>query len=122
MVSLPRWETSDVRPRAVAFVALGLAATLIVIGLIIGALVGLFRHDHAASEIRTAVERTTQPIPPPRLQVDPEADLAELEQAAEARLNTLGWIDRNAGIAHIPIDEAMRRLAEQGWPSRQATP
>jgi hypothetical protein len=111
-----------VRPRAVALVALGLAATLIAIGLGIGALIGLFRHEHAASEIRIAIERTAEPIQSPRLQVDPEADLAALNRAAEARLNSFGWIDRGAGIAHIPIEDAMRRLAERGWPLPQATP
>ena len=27
------------------------------------------------------------------------------------RLGSVGWVDRNAGLAHIPIDEAMRLVA-----------
>ncbi|MGF1623609.1 MAG: hypothetical protein ACFCVH_01890 [Alphaproteobacteria bacterium] len=35
----------------------------------------------------------------------------------ETLLTTHGWSDRAGGIARIPVDEAMRLLAERGWPS-----
>jgi hypothetical protein len=31
-------------------------------------------------------------------------------------------VDRNAGIVHIPIDEAMKIIAKQGLPTRPAPP
>jgi hypothetical protein len=31
-------------------------------------------------------------------------------------------VDKEAGIVHIPIEEAMRRLAEQGLPAEQSEP
>ena len=68
------------------------------------------------------IARPTQPLPPePRLQVTPKDDLVRLRAGEDATLGSYGWVDRSRGIVHIPIDEAMRRTAEQGiagWPAR----
>jgi hypothetical protein len=37
-------------------------------------------------------------------------------EAAARHLTGYGWIDKDKGIVHIPIDEAMRRIAERGIP------
>ncbi|WP_148863665.1 hypothetical protein [Marinobacter fonticola] len=52
----------------------------------------------------------------PQLQADPPKDLAVLEAQAQKRLQTVGWVDREAGVVHIPIDEAMALLLERGLP------
>lgn len=49
--------------------------------------------------------------PAPRLQQNPEGDLAAMLTAQRARLNGYAWVDREKGIARMPIGEAMRRLA-----------
>ena len=46
----------------------------------------------------------------------PRVDLARLKKQELDRLNRYGWVDRKAGIAHIPIDRAMDILAETGLP------
>lgn len=52
----------------------------------------------------------------------PFEDRTSPEHAAEVRaqavdhLNSAGWIDQDAGIAHIPIEAAMAQLAETGLP------
>jgi len=55
--------------------------------------------------------------PEPRLQVQPGVDLVQMRHEQNTRLNNYGWIDREAGIAHIPITRAMEIVAEQGVPS-----
>ena len=60
--------------------------------------------------------QTTQPphgaIPPqPRLQADPAADLAAQRAREQAQLDGYAWVDRDAGIARIPVDRAMDILA-----------
>lgn len=50
-------------------------------------------------------------IAPPRLQVAPQPDRAAYFTAKERRLDSYGWVDRRAGIAHIPLEEAMKRAA-----------
>jgi hypothetical protein len=57
------------------------------------------------------------PVPGPRLQATPTTDLAKLKQADLARLNGYGWVDREAGIAHIPIDRAIEFVASRGLPA-----
>lgn len=52
----------------------------------------------------------------PALQRNPEADLATFRKRKQAELGELGWVDRSAGMARIPIEDAMRIVAEQGLP------
>ena len=108
-------ETSDVPPRGVVYAVIGLFSALILSGLL---LLAMF-HFFADAESRPAVSplRETELVPPgPRLEADPTRDRAAIEAEAKARLDRFGWSDRQAGLARIPIDEAMRLLADRGWP------
>jgi hypothetical protein len=63
----------------------------------------------------TAEER---PLPPgPRLQVSPPSDLAEFRASEDAILDEYGWIKRDVGVVHIPIDRAIDLVAERGLPT-----
>ncbi|BAU88629.1 hypothetical protein MPPM_0024 [Methylorubrum populi] len=59
-------------------------------------------------------------FPAPRLQQSPEADLAAMLKDQRAKLSAYAWIDREKGIARVPITEAMRLLAERGGPAYAA--
>jgi hypothetical protein len=56
--------------------------------------------------------------PPPRLQPNildrntAEEDMADLRAREDELLTTYGWVNREAGIVRIPIDQAIERLAE----------
>ena len=55
----------------------------------------------------------------PALQIDAPADLAAHRAAEQRALTSYGWVDRQAGTVHIPIDQAMRDVAASGikdWP------
>jgi len=52
----------------------------------------------------------------PMLQREPATDLAAFRKQEDAELETLGWVDRNAGIARIPIQDAMKLISVQGLP------
>jgi hypothetical protein len=54
--------------------------------------------------------------PPPVLQEAPALDLQTLRAREDAVLGSYGWVDREAGVLRIPIDEAMRVVAERGLP------
>lgn len=47
----------------------------------------------------------------PVLQVDEHKDLADYKNKEMSRLNSYGWVDKNAGIAHVPIEVAIKRMA-----------
>ena len=67
---------------------------------------------------RSAPIAETRPYPPaPRLQASPTRDMQEMRRTENARLQSYGWIDQSAGIARIPIDQAMELLATHGLPS-----
>lgn len=52
----------------------------------------------------------------PRLQANPPADLAALKDRDRERLQSVGWVDREAGVIHMPVDHAMALLVERGLP------
>ena len=118
MTSPVRHETSDVSFGSVV----GFAGGLLVSGLLISVLVwALFQllSDRATRRGATAEALTVQqPVPPsPRLQTNPRGDLLQLREAEEQVLTTYGWVDRNAGIVRIPIEQAMKLTVERGLPS-----
>lgn len=61
------------------------------------------------------VSRTLRINPPgPRLQTDPEGDLRRFRAEEDKRLNGYYWIDKQKGVAHIPIEQAMQKVARDG--------
>lgn len=61
-------------------------------------------------------EFAPQPPAQPRLQANPRADLREYRAREQRRLHGYGWVDRDAGVVHVPIDRAMDLLVERGLP------
>lgn len=109
-------EERDVNARAVAWFACGLVATLATIFIVLH-----FFESALAGGNRTDATRNLRPqaeVPPPRLQTDPSADLANLRAADAGKLHSYGWIDRPAGVIHIPIERAIELTAVRGLPAR----
>lgn len=103
-----RFEASDMNARAVGFVGLGLFVFLALAPF----LLTLF-YSPATKDVDRAL--SIRP-PQPELQLNPANDLAKLRAAKEDRLQSYGWVDREHGIIHIPIDRAMDTIAAQGIP------
>lgn len=102
-------EPQDFRAWAIALL---LAACLFAIFVALGVVRGMFWVAGAPFAERPAIEG--QAFPPPRLQTSPQSDLAKAESQWRARLQGYGWVDRTHGLIHIPIDEAMRVVADRG--------
>ena len=51
--------------------------------------------------------------PEPRLQIAPSLDLKALRATEDAQLHGYGWVDRKAGVVHIPIERAMDLVAQE---------
>jgi hypothetical protein len=62
----------------------------------------------------------TQPqLPPePRLQQFPANEIDDFRRSEDTRLNSYGYVNKDAGVVHIPIADAMRLTVERGLPSR----
>lgn len=111
------FEAADVPVRSVGFALIAIMGLLVVI---LAVLAAFYRFEVG----RTLEARPTPPalaeveVTPPKPHVldDQLAQRRVIEADAAARLSGYGWVDRQAGIAHIPIDRAMAILAERGWP------
>jgi hypothetical protein len=64
------------------------------------------------------VPTPTVPSLPERLPVGPDA-AQRLQAETEATLTSYGWVDRDRGVVHIPIDRAIELLIERGLPARE---
>jgi hypothetical protein len=89
-----------------------------------------FTTEHAASvetpppPSREALGKDFRTMPPePRLQgvpghgTDPQQDLRNKIKADTEANEKFDWIDKNSGIAQIPVKDAMRIIAEKGLPA-----
>jgi hypothetical protein len=90
---------------------IGLVLLGIFVFLVVAPLALFWAYPDAVSD----VGRNLTVMPPaPRLQVKEGPDFAKFRAAEERRLNTYYWVDRSKGIVHIPIAEAMKKLAASG--------
>jgi hypothetical protein len=56
----------------------------------------------------------------PQLQASPRADMDRFRSQQLGALNGVYWLDRAHGVVHLPIADAMRKVAEEGiadWPA-----
>jgi hypothetical protein len=65
-------------------------------------------------------ERVQQIFPEPRLETNERGEINDFRLGEEQTLNSYGWVDEKAGVAHIPITEAMRLVAQRGLPTKPA--
>jgi hypothetical protein len=115
-------ESSDVNIRAIFGFALGLLVTGIIIHLLVWVLFQYFtaREGRASPPaFPLAVTQGTRLPPEPRLQTNPRQDLSDLRAREDQLLSSYGWVDKNAGLVRIPIDQAMKLTVERGLPSRE---
>ena len=103
--------------RGIVSFAIGLVVTL---GVASGVLVLLFEHFYrvslAADPRPTPIVAQSPPQPPsgPRLQAAPARDLEDQLAHEDTQLQGYGWVDRDQGIVHIPIDRALDLMAAGG--------
>jgi len=108
------YERRDVGVRAIVLIAAAL------IGLTTLAQVAILFHMDRLWRARQKELPPPVPVaqalptapPEPRLQIAPSVDLKSMRAAEDARLHGYGWVDRNAGVVHIPIERAMELTSE----------
>jgi len=116
-----RHEKSDVNIIGVFAFGAGLTVLASIVCLLIFVLFRYFEVREAtrvAPAYPLAVARENAVPPEPRLQTNPREDLAELRAKEDQVLTSYGWVDKNAGVVRIPIDEAMKLTLQRGLPAR----
>lgn len=117
-------EHSDINIRAVLGFATGLAlVTGVVFVLIWAVFTGLERYAASNDPQLSPLAAPAGQMPPePRLLTNEPARLADVRAEESKRLHSYGWADQAAGVAHIPIEDAMKKIAERGLPTRAGAP
>lgn len=127
------FEARDLRANNIIIIGLGLLAVIL-----LSLFISYETYRHFMTQIGREQEskilsplRTGQPapLPPePRLQGAPghpmlgPAELQSVLQAANQQLDSYGWVNQQAGIAHIPVRDAMRLLVQKGLPAVPPVP
>ena len=111
------YEPRDVNVKAVLLIALTLVVVVSLFAAALGGLVALFQSEAEGPPVSPLARVEIEP-PAPRLEANPGEVLEQVRHHEQQALEGLGWVDREAGVVRIPIEQAMQILATRGWPSK----
>jgi len=119
-VAEAKHEDSDVDVKAIATFAIGLVVAAAIIHGLVWLLFVYFTNERATSArlFPLAATQESQLPPEPRLQTTPRLDLLEMRAHEDELLTGYSWVNKDAGVVRIPIDQAMRIVVERGLPAR----
>ena len=113
-----KYETEDFSPRGIRWFTAGLAVLAVMVLLSMGGLLWFLSDGWPPRQgIVSPMVPAPNMSPEPDLQVASSRDYQEMRAAEEAQLHSYRWVDREAGIAAIPIQRAMEILAGRGMPA-----
>jgi hypothetical protein len=128
------FETRDVKARTI-YVYLAVLAVAVILSYVV--CVFILRvttkmaeeSDTPPPPVRQEMGKDYLTMPPePRLQgvpghkTDPQSDLREKLQEDTQANQQAGWVDQTNGIAQIPVEDAMKIIAEKGLPAASTPP
>jgi hypothetical protein len=123
------FETRDVTVRTIYWylivLTVAVAASFLICVFVLSFTANFVRQsDTPMMPARAAMGPDYHPMPPePRLQgvpgheADPQQDRRDKVQADTEANEKYGWVDQGAGIAQIPVKEAMKIIAQKGLPA-----
>jgi hypothetical protein len=122
------FEATDVKSSPIFHFLTYLGITVIASFILsIGIYKGLIHYWTNSYEAPAPMREEGPHFPPePRMQgmpghlTDPQHDMREKVEADTKANNELGWVDKNAGIAQIPVKDAMKLIVEKGLPAVSA--
>ena len=74
--------------------------------------------NQRAQKYPLAATMTPKDPPLPNLQKQPFKDVFSLREVENKKLTGYGWVDKEGGVTHIPIDRAMEVMLQKGFPAR----
>lgn len=115
-------ETTDAKVKPLVIFLLAMTLAVIVSFLITNVLFDFMSQraetkGNPVSPVQVINEQPSGPV----LQVVPGLDWRAMKAENAERLESYGWVDEGAGVAHIPIEAAVDVLLEQGVPVRGET-
>ena len=128
------FETRDVKARTIyaylAVLAVAVILSYVVCVFILRVTTKIaVESDAPPPPVRQEMGKDFLTLPPePRLQgvpghgTDPQYDLRDKMQKDSEADENAAWIDQNSGIARIPVEDAMKIIAEKGLPDVSTPP
>jgi hypothetical protein len=125
------YEHTDANVWQITKFALWLAITAVVVHLGLGVMYKMLIEQSKVTTDQQPypLASTTEPrLPPePRLQQFPRTEYYQFRLAEQQKLESYGWVNKDAGVVHIPIEQAMRLTLERGMlestpPAQPETP
>ena len=116
-------EESDVNVGAILRFGIGLAAVALVVHVFLWWLLGVYERQQNGAQAQAfpmAAGQQNRLPPSPRFQENPQQELQDLRAKQRGVLEEYSWVNKEAGIARIPIEEAMKIVVERGLPVREA--
>ena len=125
------FEPRDVRSSAILkflmYLGIAIVFSYVLTLVVYRGLTNYWRDTYTAPPPSRGNAAATMP-PEPRLQgmpdhlTDPQKDWREKVKADTEANNQLLWIDKDSGIAQIPVSEAMKLISEKGLPAVPVAP
>jgi hypothetical protein len=72
------------------------------------------QQQEAGQQYPLAVSIEPRQPPAPRLQQFPRNEMYDLRRDQDQKLHSYGWVNKDAGTVHIPIDDAMKLMVQKG--------
>ncbi|HXJ06482.1 MAG TPA: hypothetical protein VNH65_15365 [Candidatus Acidoferrum sp.] len=125
------FEPADINTRTIltylVYLALSVAAAFLISVFVFRSLTKIaLESETPPAAIHQGIGPTMPPEPMlqgvPGHTTDPQQDLRNKLAADEAENEKLEWIDKQAGIAQIPVEDAMKIIVTKGLPAVPAPP
>lgn len=117
------FEVHDLNLRAIVLFALGLLLVIVIALLVLRWLVGAWSGEKLSTRIQVPPALATPPaVPGPGIRAVPYAELQRVLAPQTERLSSYGWVDKNTGVVHVPIERAMQLVLKEGLPSQNVDP
>jgi hypothetical protein len=117
-------EERDINVRGILMFGVWLFVAAVIIHIVLWGFFRFMENRAATADPQPSpvAEQRSNKFPEPQLQPNPVGDLSRLKAGEAEQLNRYGWMNRQAGVAHVPIDRAMELVVQRGLPSRPAQP
>jgi hypothetical protein len=113
-------EDTDINIRRVLAFAVGMAVLVAFSAALMGLMFRILSNQAAANDPQLsplALPAGQTPAGPPLLTNEP-GNLHKFQQEEAKTLEGYGWVDQQAGVARVPIDQAKKLIVERGLPVR----
>lgn len=115
----PRYEASFLNLWTIILALVGLAVMVVIVHFLAAALFGIFAVRDANPQAPSPFVSDAADLAPREIErrIEAQSEQRSLYATQQANLERYSWLNQEGGVVGIPIEEAMRILADQGAPN-----